>query len=71
MLVEITYKLNKEKSRKVNELEDKREVLLIKRSSKSECRYWLVVRLIAIKYKKNFLCYLFSIASLHLYSLKT
>ena len=34
------------------------------RSSKSERRYWLVVRLKAIKYKENFFCYLSSTTSL-------
>ena len=38
------------------------------RSSKSERRYRLVVRLKAIEYKENFLCYLSSTASLHLHS---
>ena len=38
-------------------------MLLIKRSSKSERRYRLVVRLKAIEYKENFLCYLSSTAS--------
>ena len=37
-----------------------REMLLIKKSSKSECRYRLVVKLKAIEYKENFLCYLSS-----------
>ena len=36
------------------------KVFLIKRSSKLECRYWLVIRLKAIEYKKNFLYYLSS-----------
>ena len=39
-------------------------MLLIKRSLKSERRYWLVVRLKAIKYKEDFLCYLSSTSSL-------
>ena len=39
------------------------------RSSKSEHRYWLVVRLKAIRYKENFLYYLSPTASLYLYSL--
>ena len=48
-------------------------MLLIEKSSKSERRYWLVVRLKAIEYKENFLCYLSSTANLafrpfHLYS---
>ena len=42
-----------------------RKMLLIKRSSKSEHRYRLVVRLKAIKYKEDYLCYLSSTSSLH------
>ena len=41
-----------------------RKMLLIERSSKSKRRYRLVVRLKAIEYKENFLCYLSSTASL-------
>ena len=40
-------------------------MFLIERSSKSECRYWLVVRLKAIEYKEDCLCYLSSTSSLH------
>ena len=40
-------------------------MLLIKRSSNSECRYRLVVRLKAIEYKEDCLCYLSSTSSLH------
>ena len=54
--------LSEEGSCEFNESE--RKVLLIGRSSKSECKYWLVVRLKAIEYKENFLYYLSSIASL-------
>ena len=44
----------------------KGKVLLIDdKSSKSEHRYRLVVRLKAIKYKENCLCYLSSTSSLH------
>ena len=44
----------------------KGKVLLIKREIfKSECRYQLVVRLKAIKYKKDCLCYLSSTSSFH------
>ena len=52
--------LSEEWSYKINEQEDEREVLLIERSSKLERRYWLVVRLKAIKYKEDFLYYLSS-----------
>ena len=54
------------------------KVLLLKRFSKSEHKYWLVIRLKAIKYKKTFstIYLLTSTASLafslsYLYSLKT
>ena len=40
-------------------------MLLIKRSSKSEYRYRLVVRPKAIEYKEDCLCYLSSTFSLH------
>ena len=40
-----------------------KKMLLIKKSSKPEHRYRLVVKLKAIKYKENFLCYLFFTAS--------
>ena len=63
--------LSKKESREINEQEGEKKMLLIKRSSKLEYRYRLVVRPKAIKYKKNFLCYLASTASLHLYSPKT
>ena len=44
----------------------KSKVLLIEdRSLKSERRYWLVVRLKAIEYKENHLCYLSSTSSLY------
>ena len=39
-------------------------MLLIERSSKSERRYQLVVRLKAIEYKEDFLCYLSFTSSL-------
>ena len=57
-------KLSKQKSRVINELEDEREVLLIKRSLRLERRYWLVVRVKTIRYKEDFLCYLSSTVSL-------
>ena len=56
--------LNKEGSCEFNKQEGRREMLLIKRSSKSKRRYWLVVKLKAIKYKEDFLCYLSATASL-------
>ena len=56
-------RLSEEKSREINEQEGKREILLIKRSPKLERKYWLVIRLKAIEYKENFLCYLSSTAS--------
>ena len=40
-------------------------MFLIERSSKSERRYRLVVRLKAIEYKKDYFCYLSSTSSLH------
>ena len=44
----------------------KSKVLLIEnRSLNSERRYWLVVRLKAIEYKEDYLCYLSSTSSLH------
>ena len=45
----------------------KGKVLLIEdRSSKSEHKYWLEVRLKAIEYNEDYLCYLFFTSSLHL-----
>ena len=43
-------------------------IWLKNRSSKSERRYWFVVRLKAIEYKEDFLCYLCFTTSLHLHS---
>ena len=58
--MEVMHGLNKEGLREINKLKDKRESIFIKKSSKSERRYQLVVRLNAIKYKEDFLCYLSS-----------
>ena len=44
--------LSNEGSREINEQADRREILLIERSLKSEHRYQFVLRLKAIKYKK-------------------
>ena len=50
--------LNKERLHKIDKLKDERESVSINKSSKSEYRYWLVVRLKAIEYKENFSHYL-------------
>ena len=46
----------------------KEKVLLIKKFSKLEYKYWLVVRLKTIKYKEGFFCYLSFIASFQTFS---
>ena len=56
--MEVMCELSEEGSYAVNELEGEKQVLLIKRSSKSERRYWLIVKLKAIKYKEDFVYYL-------------
>ena len=63
VLIEIIYKLSKKGSYEINKLRDEKKMLLIKRFSESEHRYWLVVRLKAIEYKEDFIYYLSSIAS--------
>ena len=55
VLIEVIYKLNEEWSHEIKKLKDEKERFL-----KSKYRYWFIVRLKAIKYKKNFFCYLFS-----------
>ena len=57
-------RLSEEGLLEFNKQESEREVLLIRRSSKLERRYWLVVRLKAIEYLENFLYYLSSTTSL-------
>ena len=52
--MKVIYRLNKEGSREINKLKDKRESVFFKRSLKSKCMIQLVIRLKAIKYKKNF-----------------
>ena len=56
--------LSEEGSREFNKQEGERKMHLIEKSSESKYRYWLVVRLKAIKYKEDFLRYLSSTASL-------
>lgn len=55
MLIEVTYGLSKKRLREINELKNERKSAFIEKSSKSEYKYWLVVRLNAIKYEKDFL----------------
>ena len=66
LLVEVMCGLSKERSREINDKKEEKEKYfwLKDRSLKSERRYGLVVRLKAIKCKKDFLCYLSSTASL-------
>ena len=54
MPIEVICRLSKEKSYKINKLKDERKSAFIKRFSKSKCRYWLVIKLKAFEYKKNF-----------------
>lgn len=49
-----------ERSHKMNKLYNEKKGIFIERSSKLEHKYKLVVRLKAIKYRKNFLHYLIS-----------
>ena len=54
MLMEITYGLSEKRLHEINELKDESKSAFIEKSSKSEYKYWLIVRLKAIKYKKDF-----------------
>ena len=54
MLIEVIYRFSKKESREINKLEDEKKMFSIERFSKSEGKYWLIVRLKAIKYKENF-----------------
>ena len=67
LLMDVTCGLSEEGSRETNEQEYERVKCFWfeDRSSKSKRRYRLVVRLKAIEYKENYLCYLSSIASFH------
>ena len=58
MLMEVMYRLSKERSHEINKLKDKKKNAFIKRFLKSKYRYWFIVKLKANKYKKNFFCYL-------------
>ena len=72
LLVEVMCGLSEEESREINEQEDEKGKSFWSndRSSKSERRYQLVVRLKTIEYKKDFFCDLSSTTSFHLHCLK-
>ena len=53
-MIEFIYGLSKKRSHEINKLKNKKESVFIKISSKSEYKYWLVVRLKAIEYKEDF-----------------
>lgn len=63
MLMKVICQLNKEKLRGINKLKSEKEIVFIERCLKSEHKHWLLIRLKAIKHKKNFVRYLFSYIS--------
>ena len=54
MLIELSCCLNKERLHEINKLKDEMKNIFIKKSLKSEYRYWLIIRLKVIKYKEDF-----------------